>query len=73
MHAYINKFTSKCHRLPYSTSMDGHCQETYLAPSADNQTSNYVRFIYIYISTFDITKSLIETFFQGLNCMSKLF
>ena len=37
---YIYKFTSKCHSLT-TTSRSHQGQETFLAPSVDNQTRNY--------------------------------
>ena len=36
---YIHKFTSKYHRLPHPRSRNSQDQETFLAPSADNQTA----------------------------------
>ena len=41
MYIYRSKFTKKGHRLPHPHSGDIWGQETFLAPSADKQTSNY--------------------------------
>ena len=41
MVSHIDKFASKCHKLPPSLSRDSQGEETFLAPSADKQIGNY--------------------------------